>query len=128
MPPKKYTQAVYKSMRLNPATSAEDQRTLEIIKDLESQGYTFKQIAQDAILRTMGYTPEMFSTVQTTPSMSGIENMLTRFADELLTKIDTGGYKAVTRSQEGDGGDVSPFTRKFAQSFMERQQRTVEED
>lgn len=122
MPQKKTTQAVIKHARLNPVTSIEDKKALEIIAELEAEGYNFKQIAVDAILRAGGAKPEMFARTSNGDLMSGMEDMLSRFADEILSKIQISGGRI---NEESSDDQESPFSRNFAKSFMQRQQRAM---
>lgn len=122
----KTTQAVIKTARLNPATSAEDKAALEIIQELEGQGYNFKQIIVDAVLRGNGFKPEMFARPNSGDLMRGMEDMLSSFAQEILSEVRKGGVR--TEEEPASEAD-SPFSRNFAKSFMQRQQRaTGEED
>lgn len=117
----KTTKAEYRSMRINPETSKEDADTLEIIERLEKQGYNFKQIAQDAILRAGGAKPEMYSKNPSGFILGSIEDMLSRFASELIGSMRGGAGRA--RFEEiPEDADISPFASKFAQSFIQRQE------
>lgn len=118
----KTTQAVIKTVRINPATSPEDRAALEIIQELETQGYNFKQIAVDAILRANGAKPEMFSRPEPKDIMSSMEDMLSSFAQEILSEVRRGG---VQTEEEPAADQNSPFSRNFAKSFMQRQQRAM---
>jgi DNA-binding transcriptional MerR regulator len=129
MPPKKTTEAEHRSMRLNPRTSAADAKVLEIIKKWEAQGFNFKQIASDAILRAEGIRPETFNdpALKDQQLLGQIEDMLARFADDLIKQI--GSRSQGTRADEEDDGDdgpeeqpVSKFARNFAKGFLQRQQ------
>lgn len=120
MPPKKSTQAEYKHARFNPVTSDEDRRALEIIHRLEAEGYTFKQIAQDAILRADGWKPEMFSGAgdKSGAILNRMEDMFAQFADEIVRRA--GSTPNFSREMEDDG-ERSNYTRTLAKSFMQRQ-------
>lgn len=118
----KTTKAVYKTVRLNPTTSDYDARILEIIHSWEERGYDFKKSVSDAILRSEGFTPEMFSRSAPVDWMGYIEETLTRFQQELLTEIRKRGHVV---EDEPEGNEESVFTKNFAKKFMERQNRAV---
>lgn len=128
MPPRKTSRAVYKTARLNPTTSQLDKEALEIIERLEAQGWNFKQIAVDAILRAGGKTPEMFE--QSGGTVAGLEKLLDQFAKEIINEVRKGGVFTGNQQDDEDEDDIemSPFTRSFARSFIERQQRASEDD
>lgn len=122
----KTTQAKHFGIRLNPATSELDARTLAIIQNRQQQGYSFKAIAQDAILRYGGMRPEMFNdpSQQNARLLAGIERMLSDFGERLLAEYKrTGGRYAPSDDTQDDeeGGVVSGFAANFARSFMQRQ-------
>lgn len=126
MPPKKTTKAEYFSMRLNPTTNEHDAKTLAIIKREMARGFTFKAIAQDAILRTDGHTPEMFSDPGAVNAalIGKIEDLLTNFAEDLIGRI---GHLPRTGDDydgdyDSDSGETSGFARNFAKGFLQRQQ------
>lgn len=115
-------------MRLNPATSDEDAKTLEIIKRLVARGFTFKSIAQDAILRADGNTPEMFSDSSAVNAalLGRIEDMLTHFAEDLIKRIGSNPY--VGNGDDEDSEEYEPtestdFARTFARGFLQRQNK-----
>lgn len=116
----KTTKAIYRTVRINPLTSKEDADMFEIVTRLEAEGFTFKQIAQDAILRAEGQKPEMYSRVSSGYILGGVEEMLTRFAEELLSKIGTTQRVVKPDADSDDDGEVTPFATKFAKSFIER--------
>lgn len=118
----KTTQAVIKHARFNPATSAEEKAALDIIQELEADGYNFKQIAVDAILRMNGAKPEMFARPNPQNMMADMEDMLSRYAQEIITAVKRGGVQI---EDEANGDSDSPFSRNFAKSFMQRNQRAM---
>ena len=130
MPPKKTSNAKYFSARFNPDTSEEDARVIEIVNRWISQGLTFKSVAQDAILHRDGHRPVMFSDPnQANARLLGqIEDMLARFAEELMRHMDTlprGGLPALNEDDDDDyttPGTTSAFARNFAKGFLQRQQ------
>lgn len=118
----KTTKAIYRTVRINPQTSQEDADMFEIVTRLESEGFTFKQIAQDAILRASGQRPEMYAKVSSGYILGGVEEMLSKFADEILKKLDTASPRStgVVSDDDDDDGEVSPFATKLAQSYIQR--------
>jgi hypothetical protein len=128
MPRQKTSKAVIKAARFNPETSEYDRRALEIIEQLEADGYNFKQIVVDAILRASGATPEMFERPGV--GTADLQRLLEQFAQEILNEVRKGGDvpKASRHADGDDPADVSPFTRNFARSFVQRQQRATGED
>lgn len=113
----KTTEAEYRSMRINPKTSKEDADTLKIIQQLEGKGWTFKQIAQDAILRSAGHEPEMYARNESGFILGNFEDMLTRFAHEIIDSLrGQGGELAQSTSKV----EISSFANKFAKSIKQR--------
>lgn len=117
-------------MRLNPANpDGLDRDTLKIIEQLEGEGFTFKAIAQDAILRASGKTPEMYSRAGGGGgiTLADVQVLLERFAAEILQEVRRkgGGRVSADADDDHDDGSVSPFAAKFAKSFLDRQRQTV---
>lgn len=114
----KTSEAVYKSVRLNPINE-EDRLALEIIERLEKQKFTFKQIVVDAILRADGHTPEMFAkTADTQGMLSRMEVLLEQFAQEIIhSRPQQSG------AETDEPGEDTHFARNFAQAFLQRQQQ-----
>lgn len=125
MAPKvKTTEAEYRSMRINPKTSKEDADTLKLIQDLEDKGWTFKQIAQDAILRSAGHEPEMYARNGSGYILGNFEDMLTRFAHEIIDSIRGQGGEL---PQGGTKIEISSFANKFAKSIKQRSESKGDE-
>lgn len=120
MPREKTSQAEHFSARLNPVTSPEDRAALEIIHDLEGQGYNFKQIVVDAILKASGHTPEMFAHHNPSDLLLGVENLLERFAGEIVGQIRQGNI-TLEDIPGADASGNSPFMQNFTKSFVQRQ-------
>jgi len=115
--------AKYYSARFNPKTSELDAKVVEIVKGLQEKGFKFKDIAQDAILRADGYTPEMFNDGQgDSRLLFQLEGMFTRFAEELLERIGQlpAGRIESTVSDEPEM-DNTHFAKSFAKGFLQRQ-------
>lgn len=135
-------------MRLNPIHELE-YTVISIIEKWEGEGYTFKQLAMDRILRGDNYTPEMFTKeaaiagagyfagvvqemLQENTEQIGdavarqLEGYLTHFAEELtreLTdKLKTSG-KYISEDDETEAEENTGLARNFAKSFMQRQQK-----
>lgn len=126
--PRKPSEAVIKSARLNPI-NAQEKDALEIIEELEAQGYSFKEIVVDAILRADGRTPEMYppNTQNTATVILGqLEQMFAQFAQEIISQVKRGGGQPVQDDTEEDAdGRPSPFAKSFAKSYVERQRRAL---
>lgn len=125
----KTSKAEYFTVRFNPETSALDRDALVIVKRLIDEGFTFKSIVQDAILRADGHTPEMYTRFAAGISLYDIQGLLEGFADEILSEVRKGGFRTAAQSSavdddEIDTGEVSPFAARFAKSFLERQKQT----
>lgn len=144
----KTSQAKVYGMRLNPINEREA-TCISLIEKWERDGYNFKQLALDRILRGDNYTPEMFTKE---PAIAGagyfagvvqemlqenteqigdavarqLEGYLTRFAEELtreLTdKLKTSG-KYIAEDDETESEENTGLARNFAKSFMQRQQK-----
>lgn len=110
------SQAKYYSARFNPRTSSEDKETLAIIQRLEAEGWNFKQIVQDAILRVQGFTPEMFAGQTTNVDL---ESLLEMVANRILERI--GDVRAQPQADEPE--ELTEFARQFAQSYQQRNRR-----
>lgn len=144
----KTSQAKVYGMRLNPINEPEA-ACIALIEEWEGEGYSFKKLALDRILRGGNYTPEMFTKE---PAIAGagyfagvvqemlqenteqigdavarqLEGYLTRFAEELtreLTdKLKTSG-KYIAEDDETEAEENTGLARNFAKSFMQRQQK-----
>lgn len=122
----KTSKAIVRSVRINPDTSKEDADMLAIIEQLEQDGFTFKQIVQDAILRSAGHTPEMYSRNSGFFILGSIEEMLSKFANEVISNVRGSG--GISKPElEVDEGEISPFAKRMAKSFMQRQQNKGDE-
>lgn len=144
----KTSQAKVFGMRLNPINEQE-MTTITIIEKWALEGYNFKQLAMDRILRGDNYTPEMFTKE---PAIAGagyfaglvqemlqenseqigdavarqLEAYLTRFAEELTQELTerlktTGRY--VSDNEDEETEENVGLARNFAKSFMQRQQK-----
>lgn len=124
----KTTKARYYTVRINPETSQLDEDMLEIVDRLMAQGFSFKAIVQDAVLRADGKKPEMYSRFTTGVSLPEIQSLLEHFAEAILGEARNGGFQGSRGSQpadeEADDSGVSPFAARFAKSFLERQKQT----
>lgn len=121
MPLKKTTKAVIKSARLNPVTSERDRAVLELIEQGAADGYTFKDIVIDAILYANGKTPDNFDRPQSNDILSGMEDLLSRFADEIVREVKNGGSVGDATFNEPEAS--TNFSRNLAKTFMQRQQQ-----
>lgn len=121
----KTSKAVIYSARLNPVTSEEDRKAIEIIKDLEADGFNFKQIAVDAILRAGGVKPEMFAREGgTSKLLAQLETMLADFSSDLMRNLKNRG-DVQTEGDESDDEGISNFASTFAKGYIQRQQQAL---
>lgn len=124
----KTTKARYFAVRLNPETSPLDKDMLGVVDGLMTEGFSFKAIVQDAVLRASGFRPEMYSRFTTGISLTDVQALLEGFATEILGEIKRGGFTKTLPADEEDvgfeGENVSPFAARFAKSFLERQKQT----
>lgn len=119
---KKTTLAMYRTARFNPATSQEDRDAVAIIQRLEADGYNFKQIAQDAILRADGKSPDMYA--KPANSFDGLRSLLEEFAQTLIDEIRSrGSAPAVSDDDDYVEAGSTQFVAKFAASFLDRQRK-----
>lgn len=118
----KTSEARYFSARFNPKTSEEDKKAVEIIDEWIARGYNFKSIVTDAILRSEGYTPEMFND-PASQLLNRMEDILADFAEDLIKRIGSAPRRPVLEDN-GDEGEESAngFARNFAKGFIQRQQ------
>lgn len=124
----KTTQAVILSARLNPVTSEYDRKALEIIRELEANGFNFKQIAVDAILRAGGAKPEMFERDSGTAALlARFETLLADFSTDLVRNLKSRGNLPVDDDEDDEEG-VSRFASTFAKGYLQRQQQALGDD
>lgn len=128
MPRPKTSNAVIKSARFNPDTSSVDKKVLKKIEELEAKGFNFKQIVNDAIIKASGETVDFVE--RPAVDRAGLEELFDQFAKEIIREIRSGGFttKAQHEDEDDEGGEVTPFTRNFARSFIQRQQRASEDE
>lgn len=125
----KTSKAVIKSARFNPETSDLDKRVLKTVADLEEKGWNFKQIVVDAVIKCSGETVDYVDRPGV--NRAGMEQLFEQFAKEIIREIRSGGFTTKAQLDEDDddeSGEVTPFTRNFARSFIQRQQRATGED
>lgn len=119
----KTSQAKIYTARLNPIHDNEAQ-VIKAIEDWSAQGVNFKQLIVDRILRVdVGIQPT------TQNANVSIENLLSRYTEHLLAELERRGIQTGGLQQsdsEPSDGEVSPFMRKFAKGFLERQGRVDE--
>lgn len=126
----KTSQAVFYSARLNPVHDKERQ-AIDIIESWKSDGFNFKEGVVDAILRSRGITPEMFTrrdmTAQYFASLT--EDVLKRFAQELMDTLRQSGMAAPALTSATDEAEVlTPFTKTFVNGLKQRQQQSFEDE
>lgn len=125
---KKTSAAVILSARLNPVTSQYDRKALEIVKHQETKGFNFKQVAVDAILRSEGYTPEMFERDTSVSKLfAHLETMLADFSSQLMEGLKNRGVSSIDDDLHSEGG-ISKFSQTFARGYLQRQQQALGDD
>lgn len=125
---KKTSAAVILSARLNPVTSQYDRKALEIVKHQETKGFNFKQVAVDAILRSEGYTPEMFERDTSVSKLfAHLETMLADFSSQLMESLKNRGVSSIDDDLHSEGG-ISKFSQTFARGYLQRQQQALGDD
>lgn len=124
--PRQPSQAEVMAIRLNPINPREKE-ALKRIKQLKKEGFNVKQVVVDAILRSSGFTPEMFDTVDNmTPgqAIGAFQDMLDQFSAELLKKLNTGEVRITSSSKEEDAEQddgLSAFAKNFSRGLLQRQ-------
>lgn len=118
----KTSQAVIKTARLNPIHPTE-REVLQILNKLSEQGYKFKDVIVDAVLRADGKTPEMFAKDSATPGLLNadyIHQLVTQAVKEAIKEANLGGPE-----EDNDDSQTTSFARNFAQGFMARQKQIL---
>lgn len=121
----KTSQAVIKPARLNPKNPHE-REVLRILGEKEKQGYNFKQVAVDAILRAEGCTPEMFDKEPVGDIFSLIKEAIAEAIPAALRH-----YSGLRMQQSPDAPEeeidesVSEFSKSFATSYLQRRESLV---
>lgn len=128
-PQPKQSKARIFTARLNPIEEKpREKRAVELLDQLEKQGFNFKEVIVDAILRADGATPEMFdqpvvsigSVDNEARMINRIESMLSQFAEEIIGRLASSGVQPTTPTNTDDESKV--FAQNFAKSFIQRQQ------
>lgn len=142
-------QYVFKSARFNREHD-QDRAALEIIKYWDGQGYSFKELVTDRIIRGENVDPVAFkkgefphqkpATVdeirelleqmpQSGITLADVQKLLESFADEIIRHLKkSGGRSRDTIEDDDDGETVSAFAKNFARGFMQRQRQGVGDD
>lgn len=118
-------QGISVSFRLHPSDPREKQ-AIEIIQENIAQGLEPRQFITDAILRSAGYTPEMFrdSDERLTPSL--LESMLADFAMFLLSSIRANGgavSQETSKTVEFDEDEDEEMAKNLAAGWSARNGR-----
>lgn len=121
---KQTSKAEHFSARLNPRSSEAERRALEIITSLTGQGYNFKEIVVDAIIRAGGIDPATLPSAGLTADK--LETVLAQFADKIIGELKAAGVKTPNDSEFeiDETEESSPFARNFAASFSNRKKGT----
>lgn len=127
---RKTSNAEYKTIRFNPDTSEQDKQALEIIAYWKAQGFDFKDLVVDRLLRGNGFDPVKMKATNTvlveqlTRSMEGI---LERFGHELMESLRQGKFEISDDDSidQKDNEKPSEFLTNFVGGFVNRQQRKL---
>jgi phosphoribosyl 1,2-cyclic phosphodiesterase len=118
-------QGISVSFRLHPSDPREKQ-AIEIIQEQISQGLEPRQFITDAILRSAGYTPEMFrdSDAKLTPSL--LESILEDFGKYLLSSMRAAGgavSQETAKPVEFDEDEDAEMAKNLAAGWAARNGR-----
>lgn len=145
MPRVKTSKAIVKPARFNPIHPAEAEALAEI-QYWEEQGYNFKQLVLDRILRAKGHTPDMYARNQINAEelagsvaslvLGGIDNLLHQFGLDLISTLKSAGYKkAGSSNNESDYDDEESVSaaeqallKNFIGGYKARQQQISGDD
>lgn len=128
MPRQKTSKAKVFGMRLNPITSEIDAQVMRAIEYWSGQGYSFKQLACDRILRVEGFTPEMFSNEYRQPALTeqSVRELLKDFALDVLQLARDEGILGAPRPgsphAQSDEEFIGERLSLFASSIQKRQE------
>lgn len=112
--------------RLNPAYE-QDKVAIAIIEQKRNEGYSVRQIMTDAIVRSAGYTPEMFADYNVSVR-GGFEQMLSNFAREIIESFENRfSGKPPTPDEVGES-QQGVWANTLAKGFLARQQQAIGED
>jgi DNA-binding transcriptional MerR regulator len=142
-------QYVFKSARFNRQRE-QDEAALQIIEHWDRQGYSFKELVTDRLIRGENVDPVMFQKgdypyqkpatvddirdlLSEMPQSSGItldevRQLLESFADEIVRHLKKSGGRVHDTLDDDDGETVSTFAKNFARGFMQRQRKGMGED
>jgi hypothetical protein len=121
----KTTKAQHYTARLNPIHEL-DAVVMKVIEYWKGEGVTFKQLIMDRISRIdLQVTPEIYTRETEMVNAQLIESLLERYTDNLLSELEKRGIQTATlkNADEGAGGST-PFSKRFSQGFLARQQQT----
>lgn len=83
-------EGISRSFRLHPSDEREKQ-AIEIIEEWEGKGLSIREIVTNALLRSAGYTPDMFRVGDEKLTPALLESILTDFGRELIQTIRENG-------------------------------------
>lgn len=125
--PRKPSEAKHYSVRLNPRTDENERRVIEIVEAYKEQGATFKDVVIPAILQMEGLPLIDRSSLGLQAIMRQMQGMLERFAQDIVEQMRAGGHTLPDDDTDysAESGAPSAFAKRFANSFLERQQRVM---
>jgi hypothetical protein len=107
--------------RLHPDIE-EEAKVLELLDYWNKEGYSNRQIFTDAVLRSQGYTPEMFGQGGdglTIPMLlHRIEETVANAIKEVIDNLPAPAKKKALEEAEVD--DSEAYARNLAKSYMSR--------
>lgn len=114
-------------IRLNPINPTEE-AALVILDRYKAEGYQPKQVIVDRLLRTEGFTPEMFQRTQDHQSnaiadavVAKMDTILEAFAEHLLDELRKSGTSLPASASKEPGKPLSPFAKNLVKGYQARQ-------
>lgn len=111
------------SFRLHPS-SDEEAKAIEIVKRLQNEGWTNRQIFTSALLEADGYKPEMFRDSKVV-TQSAMVRILEEFAGDIIQELKGVSYQdsnSVSNKKSSPFGDDEDenVAHNLAKGFMSR--------
>lgn len=127
----KSSKAIRRTIYINPQSDARQEAAVEILLDLEAQGYNVSHIFVERLLRSEGIDPAYLPTPQSYVAqviIAEMQTMLERYTDDIMQELKRRGV-AVTDENGADidtvdDDGVSKFARNLARGFIKRQQQS----
>lgn len=111
------------SFRLHPSDEYE-RAALKIMHDLESKGFSKRQIFTDAINRSGGHRPEMFKQSEGVLTVGTLQHILADFARDLLTRLSASGIAAVSSEEQHRIDETATeYEQNLAAAYLARRNK-----